>query len=265
MEMSKKAKEIMSKYTLFAPIIKKHVKEEEEKLGRKLTKNERNIFINSDRRRLRTKAALFAAVIGLSTGGIAIAKALPEGRGEDKEIVSIDNNNGDFKKQIKVEETPIISQNDEIEFEKNKSEHQVIGDILGDYNLKYNKNLKYEDLGFLKLKPNCIYVEGDYYLYDYRQKSSDMGSTENVEDIYVILDDKREIISSIGNIDKKYVNVDTKIARAYGGKEYFPSNERIDITKNIDGTSKDQDEVKKIYDGVEKAYEDRLKEKEAER
>lgn len=79
---------------------------------------------------------------------------------------------------------------------------------------------------------------------------------------FMILDCNDQIIASIGNIDNKYVDVDAKLARLYGGKEYIPSKKRIAITKNKDGKLKTEDELENIYEGVKIAYEDRLKEKE---
>lgn len=61
------------------------------------------------------------------------------------------------------------------------------------------------------------------------------------------------IITTLGRIDDKYVNIDAKQVMV-NGKEYFQGENVVDVTKDDQGNEKSQDELKKVYEGLENKY-----------
>lgn len=65
--------------------------------------------------------------------------------------------------------------------------------------------------------------------------------------------DDNTIITTLGRIDDKYVNIDAKQVMV-NGKEYFQGENVVDVTKDDQGNEKSQDELKKVYEGLENKY-----------
>lgn len=255
--MSKKADKIMKNYSIFAPIIKRNVKREEAIRGIKFTKEERNEFIKNDTKKFRTRAAIAAGILGLGISiGTVATNALPAPKESNVKVEQQNNktNAENFRENLKAEVEPI-------NIEEKQNEENVMENILAEYNKQYNEELTVNDVGFIKTNPTFVYVDGEDYIYDYKEKTEAPEYTEDVGDIYVIVDNNDEIISSIGKVDGKYANIDTKQVKI-ATKEYVKSEKTLDVTKNEDGSIKSKDEIEKLFVGIEKAYEEKANEPE---
>ncbi len=251
-------KEKKSQYSIWAPIIRKKLKEQEEKKGEKLTKEEKNKTIKKEKRKCRRRAGVVAVVAALGfTAGYSNVKLLPEGKDNKtaiEETAKTEREN--FLENNKVAETPKVKNN----------EKEDIQELLNEYGVKK------EDISYIKSKPDFIYVDNNgNYVFDYRQKTDapkfiTQDKENSIGNVYSFINKKdNKIIASIGEINYKIVNIDTnQVTNRETGKEYFKSEKYVNLNKNKDGKERTQEELEKIYSSVEKEYQHAKEQKEIE-
>ncbi len=250
-----------SQYSIWAPIIRKKVNEEKikkEENGEELTKEERKSIIKREKRKCRRKATWIAITAALGiTAGVKGAKLLDAPK-ENNVKVETQNNNDTREKfidQNKVDVTYNITP---------KEEKIEAKDILAEYGY----NIKEDKIGCIKSKPQFITInKNQEYVDDYKEKTeaSDYITDSNrIEDMYTLINrDDNTVITTLGRIDEKYVNIDAKQVMV-NGKEYFQGENVVDITKNKQGNEKNQEDLEKIYEALNKKYEQAKQQKENE-
>lgn len=160
-----------------------------------------------------------------------------------------------FYEKNKVEVTPSVeSKKDEIGVE----------DILKEYDY----NIEKEDIGYIKSRPQFMAIDlNNKYVADYKEKTkaSDYITEQNrIDNMYSIINKKdNTIITTLGIIDEKYVNIDTKQVKV-SSKEYLQGKKVIDISKDKKGKDKTQEELKKLYNNIQNEYEQAKEQKENE-
>lgn len=248
--------------------IRKRIQFKEEKLGRSLTKQERQKIEKSVIRKYRRenfiRGAFLAIGITIGAGGHALLTA---GNNPEKEnnktqtemqMDTQDETTNPFKDGLKVEIGSNTTEKEETEKNNQIDYEKIMSEIIEEYNEKYDTKLSEEDISFIKSNPQYLGVTEDgTYIQDYKQKTPVKEHIrDGVEDIYVIINNKdNTIISSLGKVDRKITNIDTKVVMAYGRKEYFESDKKIDLTKD-----KNEEEVKQIYEAIQNEYEKDLEE-----
>lgn len=252
-----------SKYSIFAPIIRNNIKKQEEKLGRKLDKQEKRKFIKQDKRRLRRKATYTAVLAALGISGAVIGKkALPEG--QKQQIVteqtsnSKETRNNNFKENLKAEVQPVS-------LTEKEEDNNITKEIVEKYNQTYSEELTEDDIGYIRSCPQFLGIDKDgNYSFDYYGKTDIVDSVRDndVGDLYVIVNKQNdEIISAVGQAKFNTVNVDAKQIKV-GEKEYKKSDNTINLVVDEKGTEKSEEEQDKIYFSVKNAYEERLNDRE---
>lgn len=246
-----------SKYSIFAHKVRMDIRKEEEKLGRKFTKEESRKFTQKDIKRLRRKAAIVGILASMGIGGaVTTTKLLDAPKGNNNiKIEQMENNSEteQFKKRIQYEVVPNVA------IRQNKE--GISRKIAEKYNSEYNKNLTQEDIGYIESKPQSFGIDKkDNYVFDYKGNvdTKDYKDNDyNWDTLYVIINRKNnEIISAIGEIDDEIVNVQAKQIRTED-KEYLESKETIDITIDENGNKKDKKELKEMYNEIKDLYEQR--------
>lgn len=214
---------------------------------------EKNV-IRKEQRKNRLRGILVA--LGITTVGVggylASQNQKAEEVGKRPEITEEqkDDKENNFKNQIKVEETDLNKENIE---ENNIDYEQIISEIIEEYNNEYDEDLKEEDLSYMKSNPQFLGIDKDgNYIQDYKEKAAvEKYITKDIDNIYVVINNKdNTVITSLGKVEKDIRNIDTKIIKGYGGKEYLESKNKIDLTKN-----KNKDDIKNIYDAMKNEYE----------
>lgn len=262
--------------------IKKRIERSEKKLGRELTKNERRKIekkvIRKHRRENFIRGLFLAAGVFLGASGV---KALDSGKNIEKQhnqqtqeaIINSKENISQNEKYVKDNKSQedkfrdsLIVDKDELN-KKTKEEEidyeKIEQKIIDEYNQEYNDNLTKEETSIIQSTPQFVGIDkNNNYIQDYKQETPVVQyKTNGIGNIYVAIDNRDEkIIYSVGKIEGKIVNVDTKVVQTYNDgkrKEYFESNNNLDITKN-----KDEKEVNNIYDTLEHEFEEQQKQKE---
>lgn len=248
--------------------IRKRIQIAEEKKGRKLTEKERQRIekkvILKYRRENFIRGAFLAVGITIGAGGHAL---LTDGNNANKDEnnkqateMQIDNqeknnNNNSFKEDLKYNTntiTPEENENNAIDYDK------IISEVLDEYNEKYNTKLSVEDISYIKSNPQFLGISDDgTYIQDYKQNTpTEEYVYDNIKDIYVMIDNKdKTIITSLGEVDGKIENIDTKVVMDSKRNEYFESDKKIDLTEN-----KDEEQIKQTYDAIQNEYEKEIEE-----
>ena len=250
-----------SQYSIWAPIIRNKIKKEEEIKGRKLYPEERKKFIRNEKKKCRRKAAwiAIAASLGIAAGakGVKLLESQKENKVNVETQTKIDDKRKDFLEKTKADVTPTPT----ITPEEEKLEAK---DILAEqgYNIDDDK------IGCIKSKPQFITInENQEYVDDYKEntEASDyITDNKRIEDMYTLINrDDNTVITTLGRIDDKYVNIDAKQVKV-DGKEYFQVENVVDVTKDDQGNEKTQEELEKIYEALNKKYEQVKQQKENE-
>lgn len=248
-----------SNISILNPIVRKHIREEEKKRGTEITGQERHEFIKNDKKQIKKnfrRVALKSAFGGLlaALGITVVVKALPEPKNNITNTIeqSESKSKGEqFKQRIQDGVEPIY-------IKENPNKENISEQIAEKYNSEYNKNLSQEDIGYIQSKPQFFKIdENGNYVFDYREnvKVKDYKDNDyNRDTLYIIINKKdNEIISAIGEIDNKIVNVQAKQVMTEG-KEYLESKETLDLTLDEKGNQKSAEEKDKIYENIEKDY-----------
>lgn len=251
-----------SQYSIWAPIIRKKVNEEKikkEENGEELTREERKSIIKKEKTKCRRKATWIAitAALGITAGakGVKLLEAPKENNIKVEEQKNTEDKRKNFYEKNKVEVTPSVeSKKDEIGVE----------DILKEYDY----NIEKEDIGYIKSRPQFMTIDlNSKYVADYKEKTkaSDYITEQNrIDNMYSIINKKdNTIITTLGIIDEKYVNIDTKQVKV-SSKEYLQGKKVIDISKDKKGKDKTQEELKKLYNNIQNEYEQAKEQKENE-
>ena len=238
-----------SQYTIWSTTIRKKLKEEEKNRGRKLNPKERKKFIRNEKKKCRRKATIIAvlASLGITAGakGVKLLEAPKENKVNVETQTKTDDKRRDFIEKNKVDVTLTITPEEE------KLEAK---DILAEHGY----NIDDDKIGCIKSKPQFITInENQEYVDDYKEntEASDyITDNKRIEDMYTLINrDDNTIITTLGRIDDKYVNIDAKQVMV-NGKEYFQGENVVDVTKDDQGNEKSQDELKKVYEGLENKY-----------
>lgn len=246
--------------------IRKRIQIAEEKKGRELTEKERKKIERKVtlkyRRENFIRGAFLAVGITIGAGGHAL---LTEGNNANKDTnnkqateMQIDNqekNTNSFKEDLKYNTNTIVpeeKENTEIDYNK------IISEILEEYKEKYNIELSLEDISYIKSNPQFLGISEDgTYIQDYKQNTpTEEYIYDNIKDIYVMINNKdNTIITSLGNVEGKIENIDTKVIMDNERNEYFESDKKIDLTEN-----KNEEQIEQIYDALENEYENEMEE-----
>mgnify|MGYP000123137103 CR=1 FL=1 len=238
-----------SQYSIWAPIIRNKIKKEEEIKGRKLEKEERSKLIKKEKRKCRVRATYTAliAAIGITAGATTIKylEAPKDNKTKVEAQTKTDDKRKDFLEKTKADVIITIAPEEE------KLEAK---DILAEHGY----NIDDDKIGCIKSKPQFITInENQEYVDDYKEntEASDyITDNKRIEDMYTLINrDDNTIITTLGRIDDKYVNIDAKQVMV-NGKEYFQGENVVDVTKDDQGNEKSQDELKKVYEGLENKY-----------
>lgn len=259
-------KEKKSQYSIWAPIIRKKLKEEEKIKGRKLEKEERSKLIKKEKRKCRVKATVAAliAAAGITTGtkAVGLLEAPKENNVKVEAQTNNQNKKDDIRDRIKVTETPTATV-------LPKEEIKNVKDILAEYNY----NIEEENLGYVMSIPKDLCVDSnDNYVFDYKYEtqgkyiSNDLRKNIHIDKMYTLINKNDDtIIASLGEVNSQIVNIDAKQIRlSSNNKEYLQGENKINLTKSKDGNEKSQDELKDIYNSLEKKYEQAKEQKEIE-
>ncbi len=264
-----------TKYKIFAPKVRSDLRKKEREIGRKLNKEEKREFIIQDIQRLRGlsgKVIIFSALVASGIAGITAMGTnktkLLEAPKESKVISTeealadkdekLKTNNNEFKESLQVD----FDQNSVYIDENNNND--IVQEIIG----RYNNNLSEADIGYIKTNPQFVTIdENGNYVYDYKEKtnaSEYITDKNQIGDIYTVIDRTNDkIISSVGMIDNKIVNINSKQV-LLGDKEYLQSDNMIDLTKNENQEEKNEEELSKVYDNLKDNYEKVLEDQERE-
>lgn len=252
-------KEKKSQYSIWAPMIRKKIADEKikkEENGERLTKDERKKIIKVEKRKYRRRATWIAitAALGITAGAKGV-KLLDAPKENNIKVEEQQNNNkrNEFYEKNKVE----VRSNIQPQKEKNE-----VKNILAEYDY----NIKNENIGYIKSRPQFIIIDFDNgYVADYKEKTKAkdyITKQDKIGNMYTIINKKDDtIITTLGKIDNKYVNIDTKQVMVKE-KEYFQGENVIDISKDNQGKEKTQDELEKLYYCIQNEYEQTREEKE---
>lgn len=246
--------------------IRKRIQIAEEKIGRELTKTEKQKIekkvILKYRRENFIRGAFLAIGITIGAGGHALLtdgnNASRDANSKQATEMQIDNqekNNNSFKEDLKYDTNAIVpeeNENNEIDYD------EIISEIIEEYNKKYNTELSSEDISYIKSNPQFLGISDDgTYIQDYKQNTpTEEYIYDNIKDIYVMINNKdNKIITSLGKVKGKIENIDTKVVMDSERNEYFESDKKIDLTEN-----KKEEEIEQIYDTLENEYENEIEE-----
>lgn len=251
--MSKKTNEIRIK-----------IQKAEEKIGRQLTKKERQKIekqvIRKYNRQNLIRGAFLALGIVIGAGGHALLTAGNNPDKENKQEIEMemdtqDETTNSFKEDLKVDIDSITTEkeeNEEVDYDK------IMSEILEEYNERYDAELSQEDISFIKSNPQFLGIKDDgTYIQDYKQNTPVQEYTkERIGDVYIIINNKdNTIITSLGKVKGQITNIDTKVVMDKDRKEYFESDKKIDLTGD-----KNKEEVEQIYEAIQNEYEKDLEE-----
>ncbi len=246
-----------SKYSIFAPKVRRDIEKKEEKLGRKFTKEEKKEFRQKDIKKLRRKYAVIGILAAIGIGSTVTAIKLLDAPKENN-ITKIEQSQNkskgeQFRQSVQHEVEPFV-------IKENQNEKNITEQITQRYNDTYNEDLSEEDIGYIQSKPQFFKIdESDNYVFDYREnvEAKDYKDNDyNRDTLYIIINKKdNEIISAIGEIDNKIVNVQAKQVMIED-KEYLEGKETINLTVDESGNQKTQKEKDEIFKNVEKAFQD---------
>lgn len=245
--------------------IRRRIQIAEEKKGRELTEEERKRIekkvILKYRRENFIRGAFLAVGITIGAGGHAL---LTDGNNASKDAnnkqateMQIDNqekNNNSFKEDLKYNTNTISTkENEDSEIDYDK----IISEVLDEYNEKYDTELSQEDISYMRSRPQFLGISNGTYIQDYKQNTPvDEYLTNRIDYIYIMINNKdNTIISSLGKVQGKIENVDTKVAMNRERKEYFESDKKIDLTEN-----KNEKQIEQIYDTLKNEYENEIEE-----
>lgn len=251
-----------SNISILNPIVRKNIREEEEKIGRKLTRQEKHKFIQNNKRQIKRNFIKGSIIIGLASFGITLgAKAmLPEPKDNTSKIEQNENKSKaeQFRKGVQYDVEPI-------NIEEMQDQEDMNKQIASQYNTKYNEDLLEENIGYIKTSPRFLTIDKNgNYSFDSSEKTEfEESIPENkLGDMYVVVNKQnKEIISAVGEAKLDVVNVDVKKI-SVGQTEYTNSSKMIDLTVDENGNEKSAEEKDEIYSKVKSAYEERLKERE---
>lgn len=252
--MSKKTNEIIRRIQI-----------KEEKLERKLTTKEKRKIEKSVIREYRRKNIIkgIFSTLGIITIGAGAHALLTDGSEHQQdnktelemEIENQEEVTNTFKEELKVDIDAITQeQNEENEVDYDK----IMAEILDEYNEKYDIELTEEDISYIKSNPQFLGITDDgTYIQDYKQNTPVQEYIDDgIKDIYVMINNNdNTIISSLGKVDGKITNIDTKVVMDGQRNEYFESDKKIDLTED-----KNQEEIEQIYETIENEYEKELEE-----
>ena len=155
----------------------------------------------------------------------------------------------DFKDSLHVNSNDTINYN------------QVEQEIINEFNQINNDNLTKDDVAYLLSKPQFIGIdENNQYIQDYKEETKvSQYKTSGIGNIYVAIDRRdNSVIYSVGKIDNKVANVDTKVVMKNDSNgqriEYFKSNKAINPTLN-----KDEKSINNIYETMEYEFDKQQK------
>lgn len=243
--------------------IRKRIENAEKRKGRELTEREKQKIerkvILKYRKENAIRGLFLTLGLTIGAGGHAL---LTNGNDKSKDSNNqptaetqidneVNNNDNSFKTSLTVDTTTAIIPTTETE-DKEIDYDKIISEVLDEYNEKYDTELSPEDIAYMQSKPQFLGISNGTYIQDYKQKTPvDEYLDDYIGDIYIMInknDDK--IIASLGKVKGKIENVDTKVAMNGERKEYFESDKKIDLTEN-----KNEEEIKQIYDALEKELE----------
>lgn len=148
-----------------------------------------------------------------------------------------------------------VNSNDTINY------NQVEQEIINEFNQINNDNLTKDDVAYLLSKPQFIGIdENNQYIQDYKEETKvSQYKTSGIGNIYVAIDRRdNSVIYSVGKIDNKVANVDTKVVMKNDSNgqriEYFKSNKAINPTLN-----KDEKSINNIYETMEYEFDKQQK------
>lgn len=235
--------------------IRKRIKTAEEKKGGKLTKKEiqkieRKVILKYRRKNF-IRGAFLALSITIGAGGHALLTSgdkIQDNSSKQKTEIQLDNENETnnvFKNELKVD-VNTISQEGKVNYE------ETLKQIIEEYNEKYSTDLSSEDINYIKSNPQFLGIsDNGTYIQNYKQNTPvEKYISDGINDIYIMINNKNNtIITSLGEVDGKIQNIDTKVVMDSNRNEYFESDKKIDLTDN-----KKQEQIEEIYDTLRNEY-----------
>lgn len=253
--------------------IRRRIKAKEKREGRPLSKQERRKIEKNVIRKHRKEniiRALFLS-LGIAAGATTI-KALDRGRtissnqpNQEQTIeqdstmanqaIEQDNTQTKGKTYDDFKDSLHVNSNNTINY------NQVEQEIINEFNQTNNDNLTKDDVAYLLSKPQFIGIdENNQYIQDYKEETKvSQYKTSGIGNIYVAIDRRdNSVIYSVGKIDNKVANVDTKVVMKNDSNgqriEYFKSNKAINPTLN-----KDEKSINNIYETMEYEFDKQQK------
>ena len=235
--------------------IRKRIKTAEEKKGGELTKKEiqkieRKVILKYRRENF-IRGAFLALGITIGAVGYALLTSgdkIQDNSSKQKTEIQLDNEsetNNVFKNELKVD-VNTISQEEKVNYE------ETLKQIIEEYNEKYSTDLSSEDINYIKSNPQFLGIsDNGTYIQNYKQNTPvEKYISDGINDIYIMINNKNNtIITSLGEVDGKIQNIDTKVVMDNNRKEYFESDKKIDLTEN-----KTQEQIEEIYDTLRNEY-----------
>lgn len=166
-----------------------------------------------------------------------------------EDVENKEQKKNEFKENLKFDDTKEINENNEETIEK----------IVNMYNKKYNENLKPNDILIIKNNPQFLGIDGNgNYINDYKAESDvNEYKVNGIGDVYVILYNDK-IISSIGKVNYKVVNIiSKKIEDIKDGKrkEFTEAKKMIDLSKTENGNDLQEKDMEKIFESLKNKFE----------
>lgn len=221
----------------------------------------KKLYIKEFFKSLKFRMIALLAALGVTVGGGALLlgdKEYNQNEGNNRLEVSTDIDKQipkvkQFSNEIKVNIPKEIGYEDTKQI-ITESADRVLLQIALKYNERYETDLTPDDLSLIESKPQFLGVIGDNtYVQDYKSTSPvDYHISDNWKDktsidkIYIIINSRtNEIIASIGRVNYKVTNIDTKIVMNDKRKEYLEAEDKIDITEG-----KTDEEKEQIYNSL---------------
>ncbi len=221
----------------------------------------KKLYIKEFFKSLKFRMIALLAALGVTVGGGALLlgdKEYNQNEGNNRLEVSTDIDKQipkvkQFSNEIKVNILKEIGYEDTKQI-ITESADRVLLQIALKYNERYETDLTPDDLSLIESKPQFLGVIGDNtYVQDYKSTSPvDYHISDNWKDktsidkIYIIINSRtNEIIASIGRVNYKVTNIDTKIVMNDKRKEYLEAEDKIDITEG-----KTDEEKEQIYNSL---------------
>lgn len=221
----------------------------------------KKLYIKEFFKSLKFRMIALLAALGVTVGGGALLlgdKEYNQNEGNNRLEVSTDIDKQipkvkQFSNEIKVNIPKEIGYEDTKQI-ITESADRVLLQIALKYNERYGTDLTPDDLSLIESKPQFLGVIGDNtYVQDYKSTSPvDYHISDNWKDktsidkIYIIINSRtNEIIASIGRVNYKVTNIDTKIVMNDKRKEYLEAEDKIDITEG-----KTDEEKEQIYNSL---------------